>query len=208
MAATTFDDILLRGIRKGQVPARTMQARKWFRNEAKNVMISTNTLMKEDRTRLTERLAIGRMAFFNYDPKWKKELPYFDRFPLIFKVGPAPKGFYGINFHYLPLPLRARLMDALYNITNNDKFDETTKLKLSYGVLKSTTKMRFFKPTFKHYLNNHVRSRFMTIASSEWDIALFLPVAQFEKKSQFEVWRESRASLGFKPRKSRAKARP
>lgn len=204
-ASMTFDSLLLKGIRSGQIPARTMEARKWFRTEAKKTAVTPSSLIREDASRLKNRLAIGELGFFFYDPKHKKTLPYYDRFPLIFKVGPAKGGFYGINFHYLPLPLRARLMDALYNITSNEKFDQTTKLKLSYGVLKTTTKMRYFKPTFKHYLHEHVRSRFLSVHSSEWDIAIFLPVAQFEKADQFYVWRKSREMLGLKNRKSRAR---
>lgn len=144
------------------------------------------------RLRGKQNQAVGKMYFFFYDPKWKKELPYYDRFPLIFPVGPAKGGFYGINVHYLPYRLRAKLMDALYDITNNKKFDESTKLKLSYDLLKSTEKFKEFKPCFKHYLNDHLKSRFLLVESAEWDIALFLPVANFEKASQSTVWSDSR----------------
>ena len=34
MAAKVFDDILLRGVREGQIPARTQEARDWYRNQA------------------------------------------------------------------------------------------------------------------------------------------------------------------------------
>ena len=86
-------------------------------------------------------------------------------------------------------------MDALYDITNNQKYDETTKLRLSYDLLNSASKYRFFKPTFKKYLNNHVRSRFVEINPTEWDIALFLPVERFEKASKSQVWKDSRAMI-------------
>ena len=83
-------------------------------------------------------------------------------------------------------------MDALYEITTNQKYDDSTRLRLSYQLLNSASKYRYFKPTFKKYLNKHVRSRFVEINPSEWDIALFLPVERFEKASKSTVWKDSR----------------
>ena len=57
-----------------------------------------------------------------YDPKHKETLPYYDRFPLIIMVGPAPRGFIGLNLHYLPLATRAKFLDALLGTINNEKY--------------------------------------------------------------------------------------
>lgn len=193
MASNIFDDILLKGIRSGQMPARSSTARQWFRTKAKGLgRVSESDILRSDKERLKNRTAVGKMYFFVYDAKHKKTLPYYDSFPLIFPVDPAPGGFYGINFHYLPLPLRAKLMDALYSVTNNERYDEKTKLKLSYGILKGAEKFSLFKPTFKRYLNSHVRSRFVQIEPSEWDIALFLGSDQFVGASRGQVWKDSR----------------
>ncbi len=132
------------------------------------------------------------MYFFMYDPKHKKSLPYYDTFPLIFPVDRAEGGFYGLNLHYLPLQLRAQLMDSLYDITTNSRYDESTKLKLSYGVLKGAEKFKLFQPTFKRYLSSNVRSRFIQIQPSEWDIALFLNTEQFVGASKTKVWADSK----------------
>ena len=117
------------------------------------------------------------MYHFRYDPKGAKTLPYYDKFPLIFMVGPAAGGFYGINLHYLPPQLRAKLMDSLYDITN------------------SASKYKFFKPTFKHYLSSQVKSEFIEINSTEWDTALFLPTERFEKARKSKVFADSRRML-------------
>ena len=135
------------------------------------------------------------MYHFMYDPKTKKDLPYYDRFPLIFMVKAAKGGFYGINLHYLPPALRAKLMDSLYDITNNKRYDDTTKLKITYDVLNSASKYKYFKPTFKHYLTAHVRSKFMEINADEWDTALFLPTERFEKAKKTKVWADSRKMI-------------
>lgn len=178
------------------MPGRTRQSRDWFRKAAKNTTTSPNALMREDRARLKQRPSVGKMYAFFYDPKHKKTLPYYDRFPLIFKVTDAPGGFMGINLHYLPPMLRAKLMDALYDLTSNTRYDESTKLKLSYQILKNASKYRFFRPTLKRYLMTHVKSRFLQIESVEWDMALFLAPARFEKMSSRSVWKESRKAIG------------
>jgi hypothetical protein len=190
--ASKFDEILAQGIRAGQVPARTQGARDWFRDKARGTSATPESVVRGEKARYKNRVSMGKMYLFNYDPKTKAELPYYDRYPLIFPVQGAPGGFYGINMHYLPYRLRAQLMDALYELSSNKRYDENTKLRLSYEVLKGASKYKFFKPTFKRYLSNHVRSRFIEIASSEWDIALFLPLESFAKSSKTSVWADSR----------------
>jgi len=192
MVSKVFDEILAKGVRSGQIPARTQQSRDWFRTTARKTNVTAETVIRSERTRYKNRVTMGRMYLFNYDPKHKATLPYYDRYPLIFPVQPADGGFYGINMHYLPHVLRARLMDALYSLSSNRRYDEKTRLKLSYNILNSVTKYKAFKPTFKRYLTNHVRSRFIEISSSEWDIALMMPLQKFAKASAGEVWRDSR----------------
>ena len=196
MAAKLFDDILLKGIRSGQVPARTRQARDWYRSQADKVARSsvseTKIIRQMGEDRYESRFRIGQMYTFIYDPKHKETLPYYDRFPLIFPINRAKGGFLGLNFHYLPLPLRANLMDALYEVSSNQNYDETTKMQVSYSVLNGAAKYREFKPTVKHYLTSQIRTKLVYIHPTEWDIALFLPTERFEKASKGRVWADSR----------------
>ena len=53
----------------------------------------------------------GKLNMFFYDPKFKKKLPYYDTFPLVLPLETYNDGFLGINMHYLPIPLRVRLLD-------------------------------------------------------------------------------------------------
>jgi len=195
MTAKIFDEILLKGIRAGQVPARTKAARDWYRNQAKAVSrssIEETKIIRQMKDRYESRFRLGHMYTFLYDPKHKETLPYYDRFPLVFPINKAKGGFLGMNFHYLPLPLRAQLMDALYEVTGNQKYDETTKMQISYSILNGASKYREFKPTVKHYLTSQIRTKLVYIHPTEWDIALFLPSEQFEKASKGRVWADSR----------------
>ena len=66
------------------------------------------------------------------------------------------------------------------------------KLDLSYKLLNSASKFREFKPTIKHYLTAQTRSRFFYVNPVEWDIALFLPTANFVGASKNKVYADSR----------------
>ncbi len=194
-----FDNILIQGARQGIIPARTVAAREWYRSAAGKLMSNITPGVFEKRTdeaRKVSSMEFGYMYAFKYDPKMKKELPYYDTFPLIFPVRIDSDGFLGINFHYLPPVLRAKLMNALYSTLTNKKYDDTTKVKISYSILQSASKYRYFKPMLKKYLRSHVRSQFLEIQVNEWDMAIFLPTESFRKADTGRVWEESRKQIG------------
>jgi len=134
----------------------------------------------------------GRLNMFFYDPKLKKKLPYYDRFPLVLPLEKYNDGFLGINLHYLPIPLRIKLLDRLVDFSNNTKFDESTRLNVSYQNLK---RVRLIKPTIKRYLAGKVKSRFRRVDADEFTVATLLPVARFSKATAAQVHRDSRKML-------------
>jgi hypothetical protein len=194
--AKIFDDILLKGIRAGQMPSRNSTARIWYREKAKEVgKVNETTFFRtadKDRFKSSGQFRIGSMYMFYYDPKHKDTLPYYDRVPLIFPINRAQGGFLGINFHYLPFKMRAKLMDALYDTASNDRYDESTKLNISYRILGASSQYKEFRPAVKHYLFEHVRSKLLYVNPSEWDMALFLNIARFEGATQTQVWEDSK----------------
>ena len=134
----------------------------------------------------------GLLNMFVYAPKFARKLPYYDTFPLVLPIESYSDGFLGINLHYLPIPLRIRLLDRLNDFSNNTKFDESTILKVSYDRVK---KIKEVKPTLHRYLAGHVRSQFRRIDADEFTVATLLPVQQFKKSSDAAVWRESRSMI-------------
>ena len=134
----------------------------------------------------------GRLNMFFYDPKLKAKLPYYDRFPLVLPLENYSDGFLGINFHYLPIPLRMKLLDRVVDFSNNTKFDESTTLNVSYNQLKN---IRLIRQTIKRYLAGKVKSRFRRVDADEFIVATLLPVARFKKGSQSEVYKDSRKMI-------------
>jgi hypothetical protein len=184
---------------KAGITPRTKESIKWFRERAEDMgkIKARGQLMKEEELTLRSKSLNGQMLMYFYDPKGKDELPYYDKFPLTIVVDKAPGGFYGLNLHYLPPILRAKLLDALMEITNNTKYDETTRMEFTYKKIKAAAKYKWFKPCFKHYLTEHVKSRFALVPASDWEIATFLPTADWKKTSQSgeKVWADSRKQI-------------
>jgi hypothetical protein len=174
-----FTDLVSQG-RTGLLRPGFVDSRDWYREKAAAVRsINTVSLINKHPDQQRSAILPGFMYMFGYDAKHKDTLPYYDRFPLIFPFQVSADHFMGINLHYLPLQYRARLMDALYSITTNKKFDEKTRLRISYDLLNSSAKYRYFEPCVKKYLKSQLKTRFLLVPSAEWDIALFLPLERF-----------------------------
>jgi len=167
----------------------------WFRKQVQKTTRGQKVSFKSVMSRkdaLVAKMFSGRMYHFRYDPKWKDKIPYWDIFPLVIPIDFYADGFSGLNLHYLPPKLRAKLFDSLTSVLNDDGLNQKAKFRLTYQLLSGVKRFRLFKPTFKRYLYKHVRTRFLWIPPIEWQIALFLPSQRFRMAKSETVWTDSR----------------
>ena len=186
-------DKLKTAIKTSKAGAKARAAGDWFREKvrqagasAKMKAVTPNQLL---RRQPDDNILLGKMFFYKYDPKFAKKLPYWDMYPLVFPFERAPGGFYGLNLHYIPPRDRAVLMDNLNQYASNNKYDQTTRLELSYRLLKRYGRA---VPCVKRYLGDRIVSQTVRIDADEWEVAIFLPVERFQKASKGEVWADSR----------------
>ncbi len=181
-----FRELEIEAFRAGITP-RTRQSIEWFKKKARQlfrgrVINNRADIMQDDALTQTTRVdtsfkgPIGNMYMYFYDAKHKKTLPYYDGFPLTIIMGPAPGGFKGVNLHYLHPVARARLLDIL--LGNGGKMPQ-----------------KYLQPALKHYLTAHVKSRFALVDKPEWEIASFLPTANWQKADPRKVYRDTQAML-------------
>lgn len=190
-----FTELQAAAFREGIKPG-TKKAREWFRKKAQGLTdINKMDIISDDRLTQLNAPRSGKMYTFFYDPKTKAKLPYYDTFPLILFVDTYQGGFRGLNLHYLPPAPRAKLFDALLGTANNKKFNDSTKLKINYSILKGSAKYSAFAPCFKHYLSGYVKSKIVEVDAPEWPIAMFLPTESFRKANKKTVWNESRKMI-------------
>ena len=173
MAEETYFDKISAQIKTGNEPYT------WYRNRIKE--LGTPTVPELLRSgKLNKTPHPKHLNMFVYAPKFAKKLPYYDTFPLVMYLKPAEGGFYGLNFHYLPYALRARLLDA----AGQDK--------LSVSAVENS---RLTKPTIKRYLFGYTRSMFRKIDSDDNLTAIMLPVQRFKKAGENKIWGDSRKMI-------------
>lgn len=176
--------------------ARTRESQDWFTKRVRGIKrINEVSFLKDPNLISKQNFFPGYMYHFTYDPKLKESLPYYDTFPLILAVQPAPGGFYGLNLHYLNPVTRAMFLDKLVEIANKTKFDEKTRIKLNYDILNASRRFKEFAPCFKHYLTAHITSKLMLVPATEWEVAIFLPTERFEGANKRTVWKESKQKI-------------
>jgi len=154
-------------------------------------MPSRNALLKDSALDPVSKQIAGNMYMYFYDPKHKKTLPYYDRFPLTIMLQPVKGGFQGLNLHYLQPDIRAKFLDELMKLAPSKVKNNSRLTKLRYDLLQSTRKYKEFRPCFKTYLTSQVASRMVRVPMTEWEIAVFLPTEQFKKSGKQNVWKDS-----------------
>ena len=164
---------------------------RWFRQKVRELGdIPSATLVREGY--VTGRNSYGKMNFFMYDPKFKdntKVLPYYDMFPLVLPIEEYRDGFLGLNFHYLSIPMRLKLLNIIQEYASNDRMDETTTIRLTWDRIKRNP---IVKPVVKRYLADHVRGTFRRIDAEEMMVAVLLPVQRFVRARETQVYVDSR----------------
>ena len=133
---------------------------------------------------------IGQMFLYVYDPKTKETMPFYDVLPLIFMFEFRDDGWLGINFHYLPLIWRFRLLAKLLENAQLPMMPDE-RLQLNWEYLGNIAKFPECRPAVKRYLSNHVRSRLKRIDPQDWASAIALPMEHFEKATKQDVWKDS-----------------
>lgn len=173
----------------------TEESLKWFSQYVPRSYNRVRTArMFRDRSMWRKRVVPGSMYFFEYDAIHKDTLPVWDRFPLIFPwdVFTAKNGqkyMLGINLHYLPPAARFAAMKALITTRNRKRYDESTRLKISWEVLQGLSQSKYFEHSVKMYKLSEVKSAFVKIPPSSWELAVFLPLARWQKGSKATAWK-------------------
>ena len=182
-------------VAKGEVKSRAKRSAQWFQDKLKglkgevsNRFSSTNPdkFYREAPDKiapisLSKPAQFGDLFCYHYDPKYKRTLPYYDRFPLIMLIGADQDTFLGCNFHYLNPRFRAILLDKL-----------TAKIGEGMPKWKKISKIKEIAPTVKRYRFDHVDKKVIQIQEDEKEIAIFLPLERFRKAAKSKVWSESK----------------
>ena len=203
----SFVDWIKNIIRRGRTKEEEQKTVDWLRDKLTDYssLVSDKSasktfkqdfLQKRSVDSLGPNTTVGRMFLFYYSAKHKATLPFWDAFPLIILLGPAKNGFLGLNMHYLPPTYRAVFFDNLLDVMTTKKLRDSSRVAITYNLLKSTSKYKYFKPALKHYLGSHIRSNIKMVPATEWHQVLFLNNAMWQKANASSVYRWSRQQYG------------
>jgi len=102
---------------------------------------------------------------FRYNAKTARDLPFYDRSPLVLVVAEENEIFYGTNIHYYKPKERVGIVEYLREDIESGGEDYMGFLFGSAG--------------FHKYLKSYVRSLFLEVAAEEWGKASLLPAEEF-----------------------------
>ena len=129
----------------------------------------------------TKGIEPGNLYIYGYNPKYEKTLKYYDNFPCCLVLETTKDGWYGLNLHYLPPAMRAKLLAE-----NNVKSNRGLKIAQAMG------RSRFGKHALHRYIANQLTSRPKVVPQRDWEIAIQLPFEGFAKISSTQIWRKAR----------------
>lgn len=185
------------------IPARGRAAQDWFRKTVRSLygdrqLSGRERFIQAEGAKLVSRASIrrtGKLFMFVYDPKLKKQLPYYDRFPMIFVLEVRGGSLLGLNMHYLPINRRLRLFNRLIELLNDDNMDENTRLRLSYIAIKDSSKFQSALSLIREYKAKYIRSKLLEVQPQDWEIAMFLPTETFRKSGKNTIWDATRKEI-------------
>lgn len=121
--------------------------------------------------RLSSKPVAGRMYIFEYTPKLNyKQLPLYDRFPLIIALEVSNSRVLGLNLHYLPRKTRAKFFEQVLKSGVSTNIRKNSRININISVP---------KVLYKSYLPKGITSDLIEIDPTEWSTAVNLPTAQF-----------------------------
>ena len=103
----------------------------WIQEQASFLRVTPQRFF-QDTDRLTNRIILGRLYMFQYDPKLKESLDFYDTFPLVIPLKYDNKGFTGFNLHYLRPQSRAIILETLKEYLTGDRMSERTRINITW----------------------------------------------------------------------------
>ena len=158
---------------------------RWYRERVGQLgKLKARQVIRQGKEDATARIrpTYGMLNLFHYRPTKAERLPYYDIFPLVIPIKRLNDGFLGINFHYLSIPLRLKLLE---------KVQPRAKEGIQMGWTR-VARLRYIKPCIKRYLKSHVGSRFLKIEENDFAVACMLPIHTFKKAPYRSVHAQSR----------------
>lgn len=161
---------------------------KWFQATVRNIPLS----------RVGATPEVGKMYTYVYDAKYKKTLPYWDKFPLVVILSVNAEYQLGLNLHYIAPKMRQAFLEKLLaanpSLLNQKTIGPRAKFKINWAAVK---KYPGADKMIKLYIRSRIKGSMVEISPTQWANTIYLPTQQFLDKegkrySARKVWADGK----------------
>jgi hypothetical protein len=156
--------------------------------EAYNMM---KTLMNKPLPLKRSDFTPGQMILFSYKAKFDKN-PY-DATPLIFVLHSSKSYTLGLNFHWIPRPVRKIFVEFVYK-QNKQNIKKNLPLQLTYKMIKSLF-LKFGAPAVRLYINKRISPKGVIVPQNLFYKAIDLRSESFIGISAEQAWAIARRKV-------------
>ena len=142
------------------------QPREWYREKVfnkspENIITEERAdevgdVLERDQNRSTSFPLLFNLMFYKYKAKTRRDLPFYDKYPLAFVLEMDARSFFAVNLHYYSPEERMGIVASL-----------------------AADKIPKFRKGAHKYLLSEVRSPYLILAQQEWQTMCLLPVEEF-----------------------------
>lgn len=142
------------------------QPRKWYREQIfqkspKKIITDERSdeigdELQRDKNLSTSFPRLFNLMFYEYKAKWRRDLPFYYKYPLSFVLEIDGPYFFALNLHY---------------------YSPEERIGLATSLLED--KIPKFRKGAHKYLLSEVRSPYLILAQQEWQTMCLLPVEEF-----------------------------
>lgn len=178
------------------------QAYKWWKDAKENIYDPTVVFVQD------QLLQPGKIHTFNYNPKGKDTLDYYDKNPVVLSIGTIMNGKskleLGINLNFIPVPYKLQLLDTIqrtysgfFQRANSAKVpmfaDKQPTIKYNYTTLRALLNRYKVGFALRTYIPSR-KSQVYVINYNSWLNAGMLSIESFEGISYTQMIQEYKKS--------------
>ena len=152
-------------------------------------------LLKEKKKLSKANMTPGNIIFTSYDAKDKTVI--YDKNPFLLILRRNRRHTLGLNFHWLPFPMRIRLIKEIISL-NKSNIERNRPLEFKYKQLKPMLKSLGYAPCIRLYINKRFGEKGVVISPSRMLEVARLRAESFTGRSAEELYHK--AAKKVKPR--------
>jgi len=167
---------------------KTKSSVKWFSDNVSKAQTeekSTKNIISEKTSRRFEFKKPGYVYMFRYIPPDKKDMPFYDEYPIILTLQFEGGKVIGINLHYLPPMIRVTMLLLLLKSLVSD--NPNSKIRID-NILRSSLLRKYIFVLSEEFFFMGIKSKIRHVTPDEFVMLSFLPVHKFRKKQKTQIY--------------------